>query len=586
MRAAHEIEADVAGYVEGVLAGRIVVGRLVRLAVERHVRDLKRGGARGLRFNRTRALRVCWWMENRLRFSKGEWAGKPFRLQPWQAFIVWSLFGWEKFVDERWIRRFRTGYVSVARKNGKSELFAGIGIVFMVLAGEAEAGGEIYAAATKRDQAAIVWRAAASMVKKSPLLKKEIGIHDSRHNLSHYESESKFETVASDSDTLDGLNPLLGIVDEYHAHPNSDVYDVIESGMGARREPLMLVPTTAGERRQGACWDLETDAVKVLEGIGEDEGAGDDLFAYVARLDDGDEWTNEAVWPKANPNLGVSVHLEKLRVGAKVARRRVGALNEFLRKHMNLWTEVSTAWLPMPVWDACADRVPWSKDLDKDELRGETCYAGIDLSAISDYTAGVAVFPPSEKRPMWDVLVGLWIPAETLMERKLTDRVPVNRWVEDGLVTPTDGGVVDQDAVKLWLLGLRERYNVAGVPMDPHNATKLQTELMALGFNVVNMRQGWVTMSPAIKQTEILLRQGKLRHGGHPVLRWMFSNVALKKDANDNLSLHKGRSADRIDGIVSLVMGIGYASSTAPGGSGSVYNARAERGDERVVRCL
>lgn len=564
MRAPDEIGADVVAYIEGVLTGRLVVGRLVRLSVERHVRDLDNGPARGLRFNRTRALRVCWWMENRLRFSKGEWAGKPFRLQPWQAFIVWCLFGWEKFVDERWIRRFRTGYLSVARKNGKSELVAAIGLVFIVLGGEAEPGGEVYAAATKRDQAAIVWRAAASMVRKSPLLKKEIGVHDSRQNLSHYENESKFETVASDSDTLDGLNPLLGIVDEYHAHPDSDVFDVIESGMGARRQPLMLVPTTAGERRTGACWDLETDAVKILEGIGEAEGTGDDLFAFVARLDDGDEWTEEAVWPKANPNLGVSVHLEKLRIGATVAKRRVGALNEFLRKHMNLWTEVSTAWLPMPVWDACSSPSPWAKELEHDELRGETCYVGVDLSAVSDYTAGVAVFPPSAKREHWDLIAGFWIPTETLIERKQTDRVPVNRWVEDGLVTATDGGVVDQDAVKLWLVGLRDRYNVAGVPMDPHNATKLQTELMSLGFNVVNMRQGWVTMSPAIKQTEILMRQGKIRHGGNPVLRWMFSNVAIKRDSNDNQSLHKGRSADRIDGIVSLVMGVGFAASQMP----------------------
>jgi phage terminase large subunit-like protein len=564
MRAADEIEADVAGYVEGVRSGRIVAGRFVRLAVERHVRDLERGGKRGLRFNAKRARRATWWMENRLRFSKGEWAGKPFRLQPWEAFVVWMLFGWERRTEDRWLRRFKTGYLSVARKNGKSELVAAIGLMVLVLVGESEAGGEIYAAATKRDQAAIVWKAAASMVRKSPLLKKEIGVHDSRTNLSHYENESRFETVSSDSDTLDGLSPLLGIVDEYHAHPDSSVFDVIESGMGARREPLMLVPTTAGEKRQGACWDLETDAIKILEGIGEAEGAGDDLFAFIARLDEGDDWANEAVWPKANPNLGVSVHLEKLRVGARVAKRRTGALNEFLRKHMNLWTEVSTVWMPMPVWDACNAETTWSADIEKDGLRGERCYVGVDLSSVSDYTAAAAVFPPSAKRDWWGVVASFWIPSETLMERSRTDRVPVNRWVEEGFVNATPGEVVDQDAVKLWLIGLRDRYDVAAVPMDPHNATKLQTELMALGFAVVNMRQGWVTMSPAIKQTEILLRQKRIRHGGNPVLRWMFSNVALKRDSNDNLSLHKGRSGDRIDGIVSLAMGVGYASAQGP----------------------
>lgn len=567
MRQAAELEAEVHGYVDGVVARRVVVGRLARLAVERHMRDLEaaRRGERGLRFNTKRALRALWWMENRLRFSKGVWAGQPFRLAPWQCFVVWCLFGWERQVDGAWQRRFRTGYLSVARKNGKTELVAAIGLLMLVVPGEAEPGGEIYAAATKRDQAAICWRAAASMTRKSPLLKREIGVHDSRQNLSHYETESKFESVSSDADTLDGLSPLLGIVDEYHAHPNSAVFDVLESGMGARREPLMLVPTTAGEKRQGACWDLETDAVKILEGIGEAEGSGDDLFAFIARLDDGDDWSNEAVWPKANPNLGVSCQAEKVRIAARVARRRPSALNEFLRKHMNLWTEVNTAWLPLPEWDACADPV------EPEKLRGERCFVGIDLSATSDYTAGVAAFPRPDG--CFEILPRFWIPAETLIERTHTDRVPVNQWVERGLVVATPGNVVDQDAVKDWLLNLRERHDVVEVPMDPHNATKLQAELQALRFQVVSMRQGWVTMSPAIKQTEVFIRQRRLRHGGNPVLRWMFSNVALKRDANDNLSLHKGRSADRIDGIVALVMAIGRATVTQEAAP-SVYATR------------
>jgi phage terminase large subunit-like protein len=580
MRSGNEIAADAESYVRGVTDGSIVAGRFVKLAVARHLRDVESGPARGLFFNAARAKRALWWIENRCRFSKGEWAKRPFRFQPWQAFIVWSLFGWERYVDGHWIRRFRVGYISVARKNGKSEMVAAIGLLMLVCAGEAEAGGEVYAAATKLEQAAIVWRAAASMVRKSPMLKKDIGIHDSAHNLAHYENESKFEALASDSDTLDGLNPILGIVDEYHAHTSSDLYDVIDSGMGARREPLMLVTTTAGGKRQGPCWDLESDGVKVLEGIGEAEGTGDELFVFIARLDlkaDGaaedDDWQDPAVWPKANPNMGVSVHPEKLRVGARVALRRVGALNEFLRKHMNLWTEVSTAWLPMPAWDACAASTPHSKDLERDGLKGETCYVGIDLSAVSDYTAGAAVFPPTAARPFWDVLPGFWIPMDTLMERKQKDRVPVERWVEQEYVTATSGPVVDQDAVKLWLIALRERYNVAGIPMDPHNATKLQTELVALGFKVHNMRQGWVTMSPAIKETEILIRKGLIRHGGNPVLRWMFSNVALKRDPNDNLSLNKGRSGDRIDGITSMVMGIGFAGIQAAE-KPSVYERR------------
>lgn len=584
MRPAGEILDDATRYVADVRAGAVVAGRLTILACERHVRDLEHGAARGLRFNAARAKRALWWIENRLRFSKGEWAGKPFRLAPWQAFVVASLFGWERMSEGRYLRRFRCGYVSVARKQGKTELMAAIGLVFLMVPGEAEPGGEVYAAATTRDQASICWRAAASMVRKSPSLRREVGVFDSRHTLAHRESESSFRTVASDSDTLDGLNPLCGIVDEYHAHPNSAVYDVIESGMGARREPLMLVPTTAGGKRAGACWDLETDAVKILEGIGEAEGSGDDLFAFIARLDDGDDWSNEAVWPKANPNLGVSSFIDKLRVGARVAKRRPTALPEFLRKHMNLWTEADHAWLPMPEWDACGQDatgkpVPILAGLerlrDDDQLAGRRCVIGLDLSAVADYTAGVAVFPPDAGSDVYAALAKFWIPADTLVERSHSDRVPVMQWVEQGLVEATAGPVVDQDAIINWVVSMGDRYQVAEVAMDPHNATALQSKLMALGFTVVSMRQGWVTMSPAIKATERLVRTRKLQHGGNPVLRWMASNVHVARDPNDNLSLNKGRSGDRIDGIVSLCMGVARAEVLAAPAPAQSYKVRA-----------
>lgn len=553
MRPAAELERDVTDYITGVHRRRVVAGRLVRLAVERHLRDLEDGAARGLRFNPKRALRALWWISNRLRFSKGRWAGKPFLLSPWQGFIVWCLFGWERRgSDGAWRRRFKTAYVSVARKNGKTELAAAIGLLLLVLVGESEAGGEVYSAATKRDQAAICWRAAAAMVKKSPELKKEIGVHESRYNLAHYPSESKFETVASDSDTLDGLGPHCAIVDELHAHPTSGVWDVLESGTGARSEPLMLAITTAGEKRSGICWDLETDAIKILEGIGEAEGAGDDLFAFIARLDDGDDPFNATVWQKSNPNLGVSCLPEKLEVAARVAKRRPSALPEYLRKNMNLWTERSLAWLPMPEWDACGG------DVDAEALRKEKCFAALDLSAVSDYTAGAVVFPRSDGT--FDSLFKLWCPEDTLVERATTDRVPVTAWEQQKLITATSGPVVDQDAVKEWLINQRERYDLQEVAMDPHNATKLRVELEALGFTVVEMRQGWVTMSPAIKETERIIRKKLLRHGGHPVVRWMFSNVAIRSDSNENKSMDKSRSGDRIDGITSLVMALYRAS--------------------------
>ena len=574
-RTPRELERVARQFARKVLDGTLVVGRLQRLAVVRNRRDLQTGKKRGLRFNSKRGIRAVWWVEHRARLSKGKLAGKPFVLQPWQAWVLWVAFGWERKVRGEWKRRYRTLYLSMARKNGKTEMIAALGLMFLFPALGGEVGGEVYSAATKRDQAAICWKHAAAMVKKSPELRAEISIHDSRHNLSCLSSESKFEAVASDSTTLDGLGPLLVIIDEYHEHPTSDVKDVLESGQGARHEPMTIVITTAGGKRDGPCWDLEQDAIKTLEARDENDIDADDLFAFICRLDEGDgknvkgdDPFDEKAWPKANPNLGVSIQLDFLRIEAKVAKRQPRKRNEFFRKHANLWTEVSTAWLPMLDWDACAAPVKLRPNT------GRRAWVGLDLSSTSDYTAGVALLEPDDD-DMWDVLPHFWIPAETLMEREHTDRTPIGRWVEHGLVTATSGNVVDQDAVKDWLLNLREQYDVVEVPMDPHNATKLQTELQALGFPVFSMRQGWVTMSPAIKQTETWIKQKKLRHGGNPVLRWMFGNVALKRDQNDNLALHKGRSADRIDGMVGLCEAVGRAAMRE---GGSVYETRGMLG--------
>jgi phage terminase large subunit-like protein len=560
-----ELERVAIEYAISVLDGRLVVGRLQRLAIERDARDRAAGPDRGLRFNATRGLRAAWWIENRLRLSKGIFAGRPFVLSAWQVWALYTLFGWERLVGDEWLRRFRKAYLSMGRKNGKTELVAGIGLAFLfpALGLGGEIGGEIYSAATKRDQAAICWDHAAKMVRRSPELRDEISIHDSRYNLAAPESESKFEAVAADSTTLDGLGPVLVIVDEYHEHPTSQVMDVLESGQGARREPLTLVITTAGGKRSGPCWDLEQDALRALEGVGGDDVA-DELFALVCRLDDADDPFDPGVWIKANPNLGVSVREDFIATEARTAKRQPRKVNEFLRKHCNSWTETSVAWLPLTDWDRC------DADVIARPGTGRRAYVGVDLSSTSDYTAAVALLEPGEDG-FWDVLPAFWIPAETLEDRARVDRVPVQRWVDSGLVYATAGNVVDQDALKGWLLNLRERFDVVAVPMDPHNATKLQTELIALGFPVISMRQGWVTMSPAIKQTETWIRQGKLRHGGNPVLRWMFANVALKRDQNDNLALHKGRSADRIDGIVSLCMAVGRASVEADGGEVRIW---------------
>lgn len=562
MRAYEDLDREVAQYIADVKGGRVVAGRLVRLAVERHLRDLRNGKKRGLRYNRLRARRAIWWVQNRCRHSKGRWANEPFVLAPWQKFILAQIFGWERLRDSGWRRRYRTAFVRIARKNGKSELAAAVGLIMLLLTGETEPGAEVYSAATTREQASLTWQAAHQMVKKSPLLRREVKQVSSRYTLTHVDTGSKFSAVASDHDTLDGLSPLLNIIDEYHAHPDSKVRDVLDSGMGARREPLTLIITTAGERRSGPCWDQEVDCVRALEAVGEEAGTYDDVFAYIAQLDDGDDPFNETVWEKANPNIGVSIELDAMRIEATVARRKPSALLEFLRKRCNLYTETSNAWIQLDAWDAMKEAPPAderNKMLPPPPPAGEKkkrSVVALDLSATMDYTFGLAMLEPDEAG-MQDIYCAPFIPADTLIDRMNRDRAPVKTWSDEGWLVATPGNVVDQDALKEWLVNLRDRVEVLEVSMDPHNASKLQTELMALGFNVVAVTQTAPSMSPLIKETEKAIHSKRFRHGGHPVLRWMMANVACTKDSKENYFLNKQKSRDRIDGAVCLCMARG-----------------------------
>lgn len=554
-----ELVALVEGYVSDVLEGRRTVGTYERLAVERHERDLLELDPERFRFNPDRALDVLLFAVELVRHTKGEWAGRRFeftRESAWQAWLLWVLFGWERLEDGAWVRRFRVAYVSVARKNGKTFLAAIIGLYMLGFDGEPEA--EVYFAATKRDQARIAWRQAASIVTKSrdAELKRLVKVIDSRSHMYLEEEGSFAEALGRDSDSLDGPSPHLAIVDELHAHKNRDLWDVLESGMGARRQPLMFGPTTAGSKREGLCWDLDHDSVRILERVISDES----LFCYIARPDETDAWDSIEALRKANPNYGVSVKPEKLRDAIRRAENNVAYLNEYRRKHRNEWTEAETAWLPLDKWDAC-EAAP-----DLEALRGRRCFAGLDVSHVSDVTALVLLFPPldldAEEPEPWWVVPFFFIPSDSIPERVRTDRVPFDVWVDQGLVKATDGDVVDHDAIRHTVTDLGLLYDVREIPMDPYNGWQLASQLQGDGFQVVQFRQGWASMSPAMKETGKLILGGKLGHGGNPVLRWMFRNVSVKTDPAGNIKPDKSRSADRIDGIVALIMGVGRATVT------------------------
>ena len=522
-------------YIADVLAGKATACKWVRLFCERHEKDLKKGTKRGLYFDEDEAERVLRFFDF-LRHSKGEWGGQPFILSPWQQAYLWVLFGWRKKATGT--RRFRISYLEVARKAGKSSLAAGVALY--LLDADKEPGAEVYSAATKRDQAKIVHGEACRMVRASTMLKQFITVRTD--NMFVLDTNSKFEPLSSDYNSLDGLNIHGAIVDEVHAHKTRDLWDILETATGARRQPLMFAITTAGVSRQGICRELHDYLEKVLDGSLED----DSFCGIIFTLDEEDDYTDERVWVKANPNLGVSVKLDDLRDKIRKAREAPAALNAFLRLHMNIWTQAETRWIDPDAWAACGEQTPL------EDLRKEPCYAGLDLSSTTDISAFVLKFPRTG-----DALGWFWIPEDEMEKRERRDRVPFSAWVRHGYVEATPGNVIDYEYIRQRIKqvaadfrGLRE------IGYDPWNATQLAIQFEEDGFNVVPVRQGFQTLSPAAKELEREIMSGELKHGGNPVLRWMAANVVLAIDPAENIKPDKAKSAERIDGIVALCMAI------------------------------
>jgi phage terminase large subunit-like protein len=553
-------QADLAPYhvyARDVVAGRIHASRWVVLAAERHLRDLRDGAERGLRFDPAAAQHALDFF-GLLRHSKGQWAGKPFVLQPWQAFIVASLFGWQIQVDGEWVRRFRKAYVQIGRKNGKSTFAAGI--VLYLFYGDGEPGADVYCAATKNAQAKIVWGEAMRMVKASPRLARAIGITGGERpgqmaNMHVIETASKLEPLGADRDTTDGLNPHGAVVDELHAHKTRGMWDILETAIGARRQPLLLAITTAGYDRHSICWEVRDYSAKVLEGV----LADDSWFAFVAEVAEDADWTDEAVWPHGNPNLGISVKLDDLRALAAKAEATPAAQNAFRRLRLDQWTDQASRWMPIGTWDACRGEV------DPAALRGRVCYAGLDLSSTRDLTALVLYFPPVPAGdPLGRLLAYFWVPEENVEKRERDDRVPYRAWIAAKLITPTPGNVVDYDRIREFVKGLAVRYSIAEIAYDPWRATQLAVQLQEDGATCVEFRQGMASMAGPMAEAEKLILGKKIVHDGHPVLRWNLSNVAVKSDEAENVKPDKARSRERIDGLVAWVMAVGRAMVHAP----------------------
>ncbi len=526
----------------------------MKRAAERHLFDLVEGPGRGLTWSPQHALKACRFFDV-LRHSKGEWAGQAVKLEPWQVFVVGSVFGW---LREDGTRRFRRVYEEIPRKNGKSFLLAGVGVYALI--GDGEPGAEVYAAATKKDQARIIFDEAKRMVRASPALRSAITVV--KLNLSIDGTASKFEPLSNDVKTLDGLNPSTVLVDEVHKHESRELLDVLDTSLGARRQPLLWMITTAGDEDPESVYAKENHyATQILETTRTDDAQ----FCFITTIDKADAWDDPLAWAKANPNLNVSVKLSRLTEEANRAKGSPSALAAFKRLYLNVRTSDDTK---------AIDAETWKRNglgrIDPASLRGRECYQAIDLSSKLDVSASVRLFPPAVAGERWKVLAKFWIPSDTIDERKDKTDAPFRAWVDDGWVEATPGNIIDHDTIRERVIIEARECNPLSIAYDPWNATQLALQLGGEGLPVVEFIQGLKSYTAPTKELLAWLKAEKLDHGNNPVLTWMASNLHVQTDKNENLMPTKKHSRGRIDGMTALIMAIGRA--ILDQGSGSVYD--------------
>ncbi|MDV2503095.1 MAG: terminase TerL endonuclease subunit [bacterium] len=542
------IRKVVKAYMVGVRSGKIPASKYIRLAVERHRRDLKEGSARGLYFDEDAGARAVQFFPIYLKHSKGEWAGRPFELAPWQMFIVWVLFGW---MNADGHRRFRVAYIEMPRKNGKSTLAAGVGCYMLVA--DKEPGAEIYTAATKRDQAKIIHDEAVRMVETSKGLDPWCKVV--RNNISVLRTNSKWEPLGADSKTMDGLNVHCGILDELHAHPDREVWDKIRTGTGSRRQPLTFAVTIAGtDVKTTICGEQHDYSKRVLDGTIQ----RDTHFAFIAAIDEGEDWADEKAWARANPNLGVSVKIEYLRDEYETAVEIPAYQNAFKRFHLGLWVKQISRYIPMGPWDEIGE-LP----VVEEQLLGRPCFSGLDLASVTDLAALVHLFPDDDEiegnEGMFDAVCRFWTPEETVLERARADRVDYRLWIEQGWITATPGNVIDYRNIDQQFDIDAQKFDILEVPFDRWGATKLVQELADRGLKVIQFGQGYKDMTAPTKELLKLVLQKRIRHGGNPVLRWMMDNLVVEMDAAANVKPNRAKSREKIDGVVALIMAIDRA---------------------------
>lgn len=523
------------------------------LAVARHYEDLRYGALRGLRFDRAAALHVIDFIQRFFVHIKGPKAGQPILLGPWQKFWTAVLYGWKRTATGA--RRFTRGLELVPRKNGKSTWKAPQGAYLWMMDGEQ--GAEVYALGTTREQAMTVFKPAMDNIKRwarsSPGVRRSVKIHDglNQERLT-LEGTSLFKPLPANDDAMDGLNPSAILFDELHAQKTRGLWDVMESALGARRQPLLSAISTAGYVLDGICTELLTYLTKILHGEIED----DDFFGYCYTVDADDDPYSPRTWAKANPGLGDSKQLAYMEGQARKAKHLPSARANFLTKDLNVWVGQGEGWFDMRVWDECA-----SPPFDLAAMKGRPCFGGLDLASTRDLTALALVFPPDQADGPWHLWVMFWAPRAKVDEQEADDRAPYKRWETGGWLRVTAGNVTDYQPVREAINWARREFDVKEIGFDPYNAQQLCNDLMDDGAPMVQVPQTTQGVGPGAKKLEMLVYGRQLRHAGNPVLRYCADNTALLMDSNDNFRPDKRRSRPngRIDGIVATCIALSRA---------------------------
>lgn len=539
-----EYVARAHAYAERVVAGEVPACKWTRAACARQLADLERADWPYV-LDEAAAERVCLFVEC-LPHVKGRWSSETIQLEDWQCFVLCTVYGW--IHRGTGLRRFRIVYIEVPRKNAKSTLTAGTALYS--LAADGENGAEVYSAATTGDQARIVFDVAKGMVRRQTRLASQFGIASGEHAIYVPHAMSTFKPLNAEGSTLDGLNVSFASVDELHAHKRRDVWDVLATATGSRAQPLLWAITTAGSDRAGVCYEQRDYVCKILDGVTSDES----YFGVIYTIDDQDDWTDERVWAKANPNLGVSVSIDDLRSKCAFALQMPSAQSNFLTKHLNVWVNADSAWMDMRAWSACADPT-----LSLADYVGQTCFEGLDLASKVDVACQGLVFGRPDGKIA--VFVRHWLPERAI---EIAANSQYDGWRRAGHLQVTDGEVTDYDAIEQAVEDDCRTYQVAAVGFDPFQATQMSGHLLDRNVAMVEVRPTVLNFSEPMKLLEAWVLEGKLVHTGCPVLAWMVSNVVCHRDQKDNIYPRKERPENKIDGVVALLIAINRYLARAP----------------------